>query len=64
VLPAAGLDVHVLPGEADDVDEKAFGQPVLAHDADGQIAAEVGQLEVTIAFDPKQAVALHPRHGL
>ena len=32
MLPAAGLVVHQMPGQPDDVDEKALGEPVLAQD--------------------------------
>ena len=32
VFPTAGLDVHVLPLEPDDVQQQPLGEPVLAHD--------------------------------
>ena len=64
VLPAAGLVVDVLPLEPDDVDEQPLGEPVLAHDAGGEQAAVVGQLEVAVAGQAQQAVALHAGHRL
>ena len=39
VLPPAGLEVGLVPGQADDVDEQALGQAVLADHAVGQHAA-------------------------
>ncbi len=64
VLPAAGLDVHLLPGQPDDVDEETLRQPVLAHDPHGRLAALGGQVEVAVVLDGEQPVPLHPRHGL
>src|SRR6478735_4933019 len=61
VLPPAGLVVGVLPLEADDVDEQALGQPVLAHDTGGEQPAVVGQFEVTVARDGDEPVTLHAR---
>ncbi len=64
VLPAARLLVDELPVQADDVDQQALGEAVLAHHPGGQAPALVGQLEVAVALDGEQAVALHPGHGL
>jgi hypothetical protein len=64
VLPPASFGVHFFPRQSDDVDQQALGEPVLAHDGDGQCAALVGQLEVAVAGHVQQPVALHPRHGL
>ena len=64
VLPAAGLLVDVGVVQADDVDEQALGEPVLAHDGRRQLPALVGQLQVPVALDGEQAVALHAGHGL
>ena len=64
VLPAAGLVVDELPVQADDVGEQPLGEPVLAHHPGGQPHALVGELEVAVALDGEQAVALHPGHGL
>ena len=64
VLPAARLGVHFLPRQADHVDQQPLGEPVLAHDGDGQRAALVGQLQVPVTGNVEQPVALHPRHGL
>ena len=64
VLPAAGLGVHELPVEPDHVGEQPLGEPVLAHHPGRQPHALVGELEVAVALDGEQAVALHPGHGL
>ena len=64
VLPAARLLVDVLPLQPDDVDEQALGEAVLAHDAGGDQPALVGELEVAVAREGEQAVALHAGHGL
>ena len=64
VLPAAGLDVHFLPGQPDHADQEALGQPVLAHHPHGQSAAGPGERQLAVALDPQQAVAFHPGHGL
>ena len=64
VLPAAGLGVDELPVEADDVGEQPFGEAVLAHHPGRQPHALLGELEVTVALDGHQAVALHPGDGL
>ena len=56
--------MHVLPVEADDVDEQALGEPVLAHHPGRQRAALVGELQVPVALDGEQPVALHPGHRL
>jgi len=64
VLPPACLDVHVFPVQADDVHEQPLGQAVLAHYANGLVAALVGQLEMPVAGYVEQAVALHARHRL
>ena len=64
VLPAARLLVDQLPVEADDVGEQALGEPVLAHHAHREAVALVGQLEVAVALDRQQTVALHPGDGL
>ena len=60
VLPAAGLGVHQLPVEPDHVGEQPLGQPVLAHHPGGQAQALGGELEVAVALDGHQPVALHP----
>ena len=41
-----------------------FGEAVLAHHPGGQPHALLGELEVTVALDGDQAVALHPGDGL
>ncbi len=64
VLPPTGLDVDVPPVKADDVQQKALGEPMLSHDRDGALATEVRQLEVAIVGHHQQAVALHARNGL
>ena len=64
VLPPAGLVVHVLPLEADDVAQQALGDAVLAHDPGGEQPAVVAQLEVAVSGDVQQPVALHPRDRL
>src|SRR5215217_62767 len=56
------MDVGVV--QADDVDEQALGQAVLAHDGSGQLSAVVGQLQVPVALHGEQTVALHAGHGL
>ena len=60
VLPPAGLGVHELPVQADHVGEQPLGEPVLAHHPGGQPQPLGGQLEVPVALDGQQAVALHP----
>ena len=56
--------MHELPVEADHVDEQPLGEPVLAHHPGRQARALVGELEVPVALDGEQAVALHPGHRL
>ena len=56
--------MHVLPLQADDVDQQPLGQPVLAHHPGRPAAAVVGELQVPVALDREQPVALHPGHGL
>ena len=64
MLPAAGLGVHELPRQPDDVGEQPLGEPVLAHHAHGEPVALVGELEVAVTLDREQPVALHPRDRL
>ncbi len=64
VFPPASFSVHVLPLQADDIDEQPFGKAVLAHDPSREPAAFVGQLQMPVAFDGEQPVASHPSHGL
>ena len=64
VLPAARLFVHVLPLELDHVAEQALRESVLAHDVDGLAPAVAGELEVAVARDDHEAVALHAPDGL
>ena len=52
--------MDLLPGQADDVDEQALGQPVLAHDAGRRPSTQVGQAQVALVVDDEQPVALHP----
>ena len=47
-----------------DVDQQPLGQPVLAHHPGGLGAPVGAELEVAVAADVQQAVALHPGHGL
>ena len=53
-----------LPIEADHIDEQALRETVLAHHPGGQGTSSGRQLEVAVALDRDQAVALHARHGL
>ncbi len=64
MLPPARLDVHLFPRQVDDVDQKALGQPVLAHDAGGECPPGLAQGELTVVGYVKQAVSLHPGHRL
>ena len=64
VLPAAGLVVHVGPVEPDHVGEQTLGEAVLAHHVHRAGAALGGELEVAVAFDDDEAVALHAADGL
>src|SRR5579875_3771684 len=64
VLPAAGLDVDLLPRQANDVDEQALGKPVLAHHPGRPRLALGGQRQPPVGADLEQAIALHPGHGL
>ena len=64
VLPPAGLGVDELPVEADHVGEEPLGQAVLAHHPGGKSVPLGGQLEVSVALDGHQAVALHARDRL
>ncbi len=64
VLPPTGLVVHVLPFEADDIEKQPLGESVLAHHPSGQPTPLLGQLDVSVALDREQTVALHPGHGL
>ena len=57
--------MHVLPLEADHVGEQALGEAVLAHDVHGLAApGRGGQLEVPVARDDDETVALHAGDGL
>ena len=53
-----------LPVQPDHVGEQPLGEPVLAHHPGREPRALVGELEVPVALDGEQAVALHPGHGL
>ncbi len=64
VLPPAGLGVHQLPVQPDDVGEQPLGEPVLAHHPRGEPQTLVGQLQVAVPLDGEQAVTLHPGHRL
>jgi hypothetical protein len=64
VFPATRLGVNLFPRQSDDVDEKAFGQAVLAHHRHGQSAALVAQFQMAITGHVQQTVALHAGHGL
>jgi hypothetical protein len=64
VLPAAGLLVHQLEVEPDDIGEQPLDQPVLAHHPCRGQPSLGRELEVAVALDREQAVALHPRHCL
>src|SRR3712207_719113 len=46
------------------VHQQALGQAVLAHDGGGQLTALVRELQVTVALDAEQTVALHAGHRL
>jgi uncharacterized protein (DUF427 family) len=43
VLPLAGLAVRLVPGEADDVDEKSFSEPMTTDDRTGALLALCGE---------------------
>ncbi len=47
VFPASGLEVRLVPGQADDVDEEPFGEAVLAHHSLGAGQPFLGELEAT-----------------
>jgi hypothetical protein len=64
MFPATGLGVYFLPRQPDHVDEEPLGEPVLAHDGDGEAAALVSELEVPVTCDVQQAVAFHAGDGL
>jgi hypothetical protein len=64
VLPAARLDVHLFPGQFDDANEKAFGQPVLAHHPGGERPADIAERQLAVTGHVQQPVPLHPGHGL
>jgi hypothetical protein len=64
VLPAAGLNMHFFPGELNDTNQKAFGEPVLAHYPGGERPSDIAEREVAVTLDMQQAVTLHPRHRL
>lgn len=64
VFPAARLGVHVLPVQADDVDQQAFGEAMFAHHRDSHASSLVGQLEMTVTGDQQETVALHASDGL
>ncbi|OEI67498.1 hypothetical protein Cus16_2940 [Curtobacterium sp. ER1/6] len=64
VLPPAGLVVHERPVQPDHVGEQAFGQTVLPHHVGRAGASLAGELQVPVAGDDDQAVALHAGDGL
>ena len=52
--------MHLLPLEADDVDEQPLGEPVPAHDRGREAAALLGQLQAAVAGELDVAVVLEP----
>jgi len=62
VLPPPGLDVRSRPGEPDDVDEEALGQPVPAHDARRELGSLLGQCHATARAREVAVVREPPDH--
>jgi hypothetical protein len=56
--------MYVLPGHPDDLDQKALGQPVLAHDASRHRPAIVREFEVAITLHHHEVVAFHASNRL
>ena len=63
VLPPARLGVDLVPLEADDVDQQALGEPVLAHHALGAAPALRGERE-RASLGAHVAVVAQPAHHL
>lgn len=64
VFPPAGLVVHVLPVDADDIGQQAFGQTVLPHDLDRTLPTGGAEFDMALIGDGEQPVALHAGDGL
>src|SRR5215467_14161419 len=58
VLPPAGLDVDLFPGQPDHADQQTLGQPVLAHHTHGQRPPGLAERQLAVALDVDQPVAL------
>ncbi len=56
--------MHLIPFEADDVDEQTLGEAMLAHHRDRKVAALLGELEMTVTRHLEQSVALHASNRL
>lgn len=64
VFPPTCLGVHILPLQADDVDQKSLGEAMLAHDRDCHPPALVGEFQMPVSGNEQQAIPFHPGHGL
>ncbi|GAB4000034.1 hypothetical protein GCM10029992_30700 [Glycomyces albus] len=64
VLPFARLFMGFDVRHPDHIDQEPLGQPVLAHHRDRLPAALLGQLQMAVALDVQQPVALHAADGL
>ena len=64
MLPAVGLLVHLLPFEADDVDEQALGEAVATDDRGGDLTPLVGEAEAAVVEQLGVAVVDQAVDGL
>ena len=64
MLPTAGLFMHLVPFEPDDLSEQALREAVLAHHVAGEPRPGGGELDRAVGLDDEQPVALHPGHRL
>jgi len=64
VLPAVGLAVHLLPLEADHVEQQPLGQTVSAHHARRELPALLRERDAAIGAQVQEAVLLEATDGL
>ena len=64
VFPPACFFVDVLPVHADDIDEEALGETVLAHDLSGLATAFHREFQLTARSDRQQTITREPVDGL
>ena len=64
MLPATGFFMHLLPLQADHVDQQTFGQSMTTHHPRRHGIALFSEFKMSIVLHPQQSVTLHPCHRL